>query len=103
MHAMKAHDVIDVCVRDYDRRNLQLVAAKQLQGFGYIVARIDNNSFLGARVSNNMTIALQHTDGKNFVNKFSSTRHKIQYNTAQYKTTRSQGYGSTLTLDSAKH
>jgi hypothetical protein len=61
-------------------RDLQMMPLDNFQDSAGIVAGIDDNRFAGLRVANNMAIALQHSDRKDFVNEFLRFPHTPQYN-----------------------
>jgi hypothetical protein len=80
VHAAQTDDVIDMGVRNRDGRYLQMMLSDHFQDSAGIVARIDNDRFARQRVTDNVAIALQHADRKDFVNEFLGFRHTLQYN-----------------------
>ena len=80
VHAAQSDDVIDVRVRHHDGRDLQMMPLDHFQDSRRIVARIDDDRFAGLRIADDVAIALQHADRKNFVNQFLSFLHTAQYN-----------------------
>jgi len=68
--APESSDVIDMCVRDNDCGYAQLVATDDIEDPLGVVAGIDYQSLARSWVADNMTIALQHSDRKDFVDEF---------------------------------
>jgi hypothetical protein len=70
MHSAQSDDVIDVRVRHHDGHDFEVVPLDHFQNAGGIVAGIDDDRFPRPGVTDNMAIALQHADRKDFVNQF---------------------------------
>ena len=80
VHAAQSDDVIDVRMREDDGRDLQMVPLDYVQNFAGIVSGIDHDGFAGLRIADNVAVALQHADRKNFVDEFFGVPHTPQYN-----------------------
>src|ERR1019366_4284715 len=64
---LRAADVIDVGVRDYDGGDREAVPGQHFQDAADLVAGIDHHGPVRGFVAENGAVALQHADGKNLV------------------------------------
>ncbi len=69
LDAVQADHVIDVRVGDDDGADFQMMALENFENFFGVVSGIDDDGVVRFRVSDDVAIALQHADGKNFVNR----------------------------------
>jgi hypothetical protein len=67
LEAMGSGDVVDVSMGDEDLFDLEVVLCEEGEDAGYIVARIDNDGFVGVFVTEDGTVALEGADGEDFV------------------------------------
>ncbi len=65
---LRAADVIDMRVGDYDGRHFQVVARENFENARDFVAGVDDHGFAGLLVAEDRAVALQRADGQNFVN-----------------------------------
>src|SRR5882672_12594266 len=79
MHTAQSDDVIDVRVRNHDGRDFQMIPLDNFQDSAGIVPRIDDDRFKRFWITDNVAIALQHANRKDFVNEFLGFRHTLQY------------------------
>ena len=63
-----ASHVIDVGVRDHDLLDLQVMLAEERQNVLNVVPGVDDHGFARSFVANDRAVALQRSDGKDFVN-----------------------------------
>ena len=79
MNAPKSRDVVDVRVRDYDRANFQVKAIYDFHDPFGVSAGIDHDCCVRVRVAYNVAIALQHADGKYFMDEVCGFSHLGKY------------------------
>jgi hypothetical protein len=75
MHTAQSDDVIDMRVRDHDGLHFQPIPLDYLQNSFCIVARVDDDCFACAWISQDVAIALQHANGQDFMDEFLRFRH----------------------------
>ncbi len=83
MYRQQTDDMIDVSVRDHDGRDFQMMTLDNFQDSDSIVAGIDDDCFARLQVADNVAIALEHADWKDFVNEFRAFWHENQYITGE--------------------
>jgi hypothetical protein len=59
--------MIDVGVRDDDLLDLQVMLADEREDVLNVIARIDDHGFAGGLVADDRAVALERSDGKDFV------------------------------------
>src|ERR1700688_3441337 len=79
LHTAQSDHMIDVRMRHHDCCNFQMMSLDHFQDTRRVVARIDDDCFAGLWISDDMAIALQHADGKDFVNESWWFPHVVQY------------------------
>ena len=75
MDAAQADDVINVSMRDDNGRDFEAMVLDDLEDPLRFIARIDDDGFVSYGIADDVAIALQHADGKNFVNEFLQFAH----------------------------
>jgi len=77
--ALQPSDMIDMRVCDDDRRDPQLMTLNDAEDPLGVVPRINYQSVACFWVADNVAIALQQSDRKNFMNKFGRFQHAPKY------------------------
>jgi hypothetical protein len=76
MKAGKATNVVNVSMRAEDGADCKAARAEEIQDAIYFVAGIDDDGVAGFAVTQDRTVALEQSDGKNFVDE--ALRHTVR-------------------------
>jgi hypothetical protein len=68
LETVGASDVVDVGVGDDDLLDGEVVAGKECEDAGDVVAGVHDDGLAGGFVAEDGAVALEETDGKDFVN-----------------------------------